>query len=399
MDGFQLEKKRFTADNILDVVSNFYEVNSKVITGSSRIKNIVAIRWIVVYILRKYLNKSFPYIGKKLGNRNHTSVLYAYNKISDVIEKNSDIEQEVNSIMSYFRHGLPLRKFVVKNTNYLIVKKQRDLKLKKVLNIIRSIEDLPNHELSLENKNRQDSIIEKYQDGYSLHEIGEIYRLTRERINQIVKIGLQNNVREMVGKGFTIDFREFLKEEKQKHIKAYKERRGIFEKETPPKRVENKWSRYYNFCRACHTIIIPHAALGYCKKCYTKTEGFKEIQNASRLKNIEKIKAYTKKYSKEYNKRPEVRNRLSLAALGGNREKALIRDGYKCRICGMTREENHLKYGRDLNVVHTNGNQNHDLDYLKTICKDCYTDFTTKLMRQNKKNIYGKSNIAKSGYL
>ena len=128
MDGFQLEKKRFTADNILDVVSNFYEVNSKVITGSSRIKNIVAIRWIVVYILRKYLNKSFPYIGKKLGNRNHTSVLYAYNKISDVIEKNSDIEQEVNSIMSYFRHGLPLRKFVVKNTNYLIVKKQRDLK-------------------------------------------------------------------------------------------------------------------------------------------------------------------------------------------------------------------------------------------------------------------------------
>ncbi len=385
MDGFQPKKKRFTADNVLDVVSNFYEVDSRVITGSSRIKNIVAIRWIVVYILRKYLNKSFPYIGKKLGNRDHTSVLYAYNKISDVIEKNSDIEEEVNSIVSYFKHGFPLKKLVVENTDHLVVKKQRDSKLKKVLNIIRSIEDLPNHELSSENKERQDSILEKYRDGYSLREIGETYRLTGERINQIVKIGLQNNVREIVEKGFVIDFREFLRKEKQRHMEALKNKRGVFEKEVAPKKIEFKWSRYYNFCRACHTTIVPHGAHGYCKKCYTKTDGFKEIQNASRLKNIEKIKAYTKNYSKEYNKRPDVIKRLSLSALDGNREKALIRDGYKCRACGMPREENYLKYGKDLNVVHKNGNKNHDIDNLITMCKNCHANFTTKRMRQNKK--------------
>jgi len=389
MEDFQSKKKKLTADNVLDVVSNFYEVDSKVIKGSSRIKNLVSIRWIVVYILRKYLNKSFSYIGKKLGNRDHTSVLYAYNKISDVIEKNSDIKEEVNSIMSYFRNGFIPRKLVVENTNYLVVKKQRDLKLKKVLNIIRSTEDLPNHELSSENRKRQDGILEKYRNGYSLQEIGEMYHLTRERINQIVKISLQNNVREIVEQGFVIDFKEFLRKEKQKHMEALKNKRGVFIKEITPKKIEFKWSRYYNFCRACRTTIIPHSAHGYCKKCYTKTDGFKEIQIASRLRNIDKIKSYTKEYAKEYNKRPEVKervkNRADIRAYGGNREKALLRDGYKCGNCGITREENRAKYGRDLNVVHVNGSKNNDLDNLMTMCKDCHANFTTKLMRQNKK--------------
>jgi hypothetical protein len=65
---------------------------------------------------------------------------------------------------------------------------------------------------------------------------------------------------------------------------------------------------------------------------------------------------------------------------GGNREIAIQRDGEKCVKCGMTREENRLKYGRDITVDHIDGRgvgvpvhlKNNDLSNLMTLCFKCH---------------------------
>jgi 5-methylcytosine-specific restriction endonuclease McrA len=69
-----------------------------------------------------------------------------------------------------------------------------------------------------------------------------------------------------------------------------------------------------------------------------------------------------------------------LYSFGGNREKAIQRDGEKCVKCGMTREEHKIKYGVDITVDHIDGNgkntpkekKNNDMSNLMTLCKKCH---------------------------
>lgn len=65
---------------------------------------------------------------------------------------------------------------------------------------------------------------------------------------------------------------------------------------------------------------------------------------------------------------------------GGNREKAIIRDGSKCVKCGITREQHKNKYGRDISVDHIDGKgknhpkkeKNNNLNNLQTLCLKCH---------------------------
>lgn len=64
---------------------------------------------------------------------------------------------------------------------------------------------------------------------------------------------------------------------------------------------------------------------------------------------------------------------------GGNRNKALKRDSYRCVICGMSRAEHKIKWNRDLAVDHKDGRgrsskiKNHLLSNLQTLCLICHT--------------------------
>lgn len=66
---------------------------------------------------------------------------------------------------------------------------------------------------------------------------------------------------------------------------------------------------------------------------------------------------------------------------GGNREKAIKRDGYKCVRCGMTRKQHKRKYGKDITVDHMDGKgsnvpkeeKNNSLENLQTLCISCHS--------------------------
>lgn len=92
----------FSFNKILKAVANFYEVNEKDIISPSRKREVVKSRQMVIYLLRQELNYSYPYIGKKIGGKDHTTIIHSFSKIKKDIQRNKEIEEE----LSYIRESL-----------------------------------------------------------------------------------------------------------------------------------------------------------------------------------------------------------------------------------------------------------------------------------------------------
>ncbi|MEA3344327.1 MAG: chromosomal replication initiator protein DnaA [Patescibacteria group bacterium] len=84
-----------TPKKIIQTVAMFYDLKEKDLITTSRKKEIVKPRQIAMYLLREELKNSFPFIGKKLGGKDHTTAIHSYKKILNNIEKDKKLEEEI----------------------------------------------------------------------------------------------------------------------------------------------------------------------------------------------------------------------------------------------------------------------------------------------------------------
>ncbi len=91
-------KKITNYKNILKTIAEFYDISANELISRSRRKELVHPRQIGMYLIRNELNGSYPYIGDKLGGRDHTTVMYACQKIAKEVEANESLQQEIKLI-------------------------------------------------------------------------------------------------------------------------------------------------------------------------------------------------------------------------------------------------------------------------------------------------------------
>jgi chromosomal replication initiator protein len=101
-DCIRQTKKPVNFQQIQDHVASEFGVSLKELKARRRSKNIVLPRQIAMYLSRKLTDASLPEIAEFFGGRDHTTVLYAYNKIKLDLEKNTDLKQKVNKIIQDF---------------------------------------------------------------------------------------------------------------------------------------------------------------------------------------------------------------------------------------------------------------------------------------------------------
>ncbi len=80
---------------VVKVVSDHFEISPADLIGRSRKKEIVEPRQIAMYLLRDLLDLSFPFIGEKMGKRDHTTAMYAFEKISQDVDKNQQLSNKI----------------------------------------------------------------------------------------------------------------------------------------------------------------------------------------------------------------------------------------------------------------------------------------------------------------
>ncbi len=100
-------QRRTTYKDILRIVAEFYDIDVKELTNRSRKKEVVKPRQVAMYLLRAELRSSYPFIGDNLGGRDHTTAIYACEKINKEKENNESLDEELNLIRQrLYNHSL-----------------------------------------------------------------------------------------------------------------------------------------------------------------------------------------------------------------------------------------------------------------------------------------------------
>lgn len=94
-----------TPKKIIKIVADFYDLNEKDILLKTRRKEVVKPRQIAMYLLREELRDSFPSIGRKFNHKDHTTVIYAWNKIFSQLKKDSKLAEEIELIKQRIYSG------------------------------------------------------------------------------------------------------------------------------------------------------------------------------------------------------------------------------------------------------------------------------------------------------
>ena len=92
------QARQISIKDVIKTVADFYNIEERVLYEKTRRKEVVKPRQVIMYILREDFNTSYPYIGQKLGGRDHTTVIHAYEKIKGDIKVDNLLNQEVEQI-------------------------------------------------------------------------------------------------------------------------------------------------------------------------------------------------------------------------------------------------------------------------------------------------------------
>lgn len=90
--------KNTTPRQIIKAVAEFYDLTERDLIERGRKKEIARPRQIAMYLLREELKNSYPFIGTKLGGRDHTTVMHAYGKITKEYEESEHFRHELQLI-------------------------------------------------------------------------------------------------------------------------------------------------------------------------------------------------------------------------------------------------------------------------------------------------------------
>jgi chromosomal replication initiator protein len=91
-------KPEISSGQIINKVGNYYGVTREELCSPARTRRIAQPRQIVMYLIREETDASLPQIGAELGGRDHTTILYGYERVRARLEHDDQLKREIMSL-------------------------------------------------------------------------------------------------------------------------------------------------------------------------------------------------------------------------------------------------------------------------------------------------------------
>lgn len=101
--GNDIKTRTITCEGIIKVVADHYNVKQDELFNKKRTQNIAFPRQVAMYLCRELADLSYPRIGELFGGRDHTTVIHAYEKISNFKNSNLAFQNELQEIIEILR--------------------------------------------------------------------------------------------------------------------------------------------------------------------------------------------------------------------------------------------------------------------------------------------------------
>ena len=101
--GNDIKTRTITYEGIIKVVADHYNVKQDELFNKMRTQNIAFPRQVAMYLCRELADLSYPRIGELFGGRDHTTVIHAYEKISNFKNSNLAFQNELQEIIEILR--------------------------------------------------------------------------------------------------------------------------------------------------------------------------------------------------------------------------------------------------------------------------------------------------------
>jgi chromosomal replication initiator protein len=104
-DLFQgIEPRRIKIEDILRIISRHFGVSKGDLLSQRRHRSVVWPRQIGMYLAKQLTARSLPEIGRRFGNRDHTTVLHAIRKIEGCLNGNQRLKEELDELKKLLSH-------------------------------------------------------------------------------------------------------------------------------------------------------------------------------------------------------------------------------------------------------------------------------------------------------
>ena len=96
--GMPVRQTQVSADDIMTLITSEFAITARELTGKSRTQTVSLPRQIAMYLLREHTESSLEDVGRIFGNRDHTTVLYAVNKIKERTQKDKMFKELMDGL-------------------------------------------------------------------------------------------------------------------------------------------------------------------------------------------------------------------------------------------------------------------------------------------------------------
>lgn len=87
-------------EQVIDAVSKYFQIGKRLLLGDSRARPIARPRQVLMYLLRTHLGLPLEEIGKLVGGRDHTTVMHAVEKVTQLATNDVQIREDILKIKS-----------------------------------------------------------------------------------------------------------------------------------------------------------------------------------------------------------------------------------------------------------------------------------------------------------
>ncbi len=94
-DILKAHDRRVTIEEIQRRVAEHYNIRLTDMSSARRARAVARPRQVAMYLAKQLTSRSLPEIGRKFGNRDHTTVMHAVSRVSELMERDSTFGEDV----------------------------------------------------------------------------------------------------------------------------------------------------------------------------------------------------------------------------------------------------------------------------------------------------------------